>query len=232
MRPLFQKKKVYCSWFVFRFVANYPVNSFISVFIYQMDTPRDASCTHILVVPTSATAQANNQAMSSSHLDMPGGELGEDEEDFLTGMMGGDGMDDIDMMGGDISDILGGLIDQHDPLGATLDQAAAVGGGGPIEVGVGGRHSPLGRNKMPLSDPQDDNPNLLQQPLAMGFYMSTAKTGLLPKWFWAACPHRENISPTCLKVRTAIGKLSYIRWNGISNSNCSRQYIYILLQLF
>lgn len=41
---------------------------------------------------------------------------------------------------------------------------------------------------------------LLQQPLAMGFYVSTAPTGPLPKWFWSSCPERENFCPACFKV--------------------------------
>lgn len=54
-----------------------------------------------------------------------------------------------------------------------------------------------------IYDPQDDSSdhNLLQQPLAMGFYVSTARTGPLPRWFWSSCPHRENTCPVCFKVR-------------------------------
>ena len=52
-----------------------------------------------------------------------------------------------------------------------------------------------------LSDIQDEEHNLLQQPLAMGFYVSTASTGPLPRWFWGRCPEREDICPTCFKVR-------------------------------
>jgi mediator of RNA polymerase II transcription subunit 13 len=40
---------------------------------------------------------------------------------------------------------------------------------------------------------------LLQQPLALGYYVSTAKTGPLPKWFWSTCPHLQNICPVFLK---------------------------------
>jgi len=49
-------------------------------------------------------------------------------------------------------------------------------------------------------DPQDEPPNLLQQPLAMAYYLSTAKTGPLPKWFWSAAPENECRSPNCFKV--------------------------------
>jgi mediator of RNA polymerase II transcription subunit 13 len=49
-------------------------------------------------------------------------------------------------------------------------------------------------------DPQDEPPNLLQQPLAMGYYVSTADSGPLPKWFWSACPENENHKPYTFKV--------------------------------
>jgi mediator of RNA polymerase II transcription subunit 13 len=185
-----------------------------------MDTPRDASCTHILVVPTSGHAQANvtgpgNLGLGNAGVDDvldTGGD--DDAADFLTGMMGdvGDaGMDDLDTMiqGGitDISDFLG--FDNNDPLTSSSDhnslqQAGSSGGGGSFGGGGGGGNAMFSRQSgagsMPQTDPQDEVPNLQQQPLAMGFYTSTAKTGPLPKWFWAACPHREAVSPVCLKV--------------------------------
>ncbi|TPP61244.1 Mediator of RNA polymerase II transcription subunit 13 [Fasciola gigantica] len=39
----------------------------------------------------------------------------------------------------------------------------------------------------------------MQQPLAMGYYISTAPTGPLPPWFWASCPHASYQYPVCLK---------------------------------
>ncbi|KAH3888577.1 hypothetical protein DPMN_012615 [Dreissena polymorpha] len=53
-------------------------------------------------------------------------------------------------------------------------------------------------------DPQDDAPNLLQQPLAMGYYISTAETGPLPRWFWSACPDNEHTSVKCFKVSISV----------------------------
>ena len=52
-----------------------------------------------------------------------------------------------------------------------------------------------------MPDPQDDNPNLLQQPLAMGYYISTAQTGPLPRWFWSACPENDMSAVKFFKVR-------------------------------
>lgn len=42
--------------------------------------------------------------------------------------------------------------------------------------------------------------NLLQQPLALGYMVSTAPTGRMPDWFWASCPHLENVCPVFLKT--------------------------------
>lgn len=40
---------------------------------------------------------------------------------------------------------------------------------------------------------------LHQQPLALGYFVSTAPTGRMPKWFWASCPHLEDVCPAFLK---------------------------------
>lgn len=41
---------------------------------------------------------------------------------------------------------------------------------------------------------------LLQQPLALGYLVSTAPTGRMPTWFWASCaPDIEKCSPAFLK---------------------------------
>lgn len=46
----------------------------------------------------------------------------------------------------------------------------------------------------------EDQINLLQQPLALGYIISTAPTGKLPSWFHSTAPQTENICPTVLKV--------------------------------
>lgn len=43
---------------------------------------------------------------------------------------------------------------------------------------------------------------LKQQPLALGYYVSTAPANGLPHWFWASCPQAESQCPLFLKVRT------------------------------
>lgn len=56
------------------------------------------------------------------------------------------------------------------------------------------------------NDLQEEGGTLLQQPLAMGYYVSTASTGPLPKWFWSACPEAENMCPNILKVSYSLGQ--------------------------
>ncbi|AWP00464.1 putative mediator of RNA polymerase II transcription subunit 13 [Scophthalmus maximus] len=46
----------------------------------------------------------------------------------------------------------------------------------------------------------EEVPNLLQQPLALGYFVSTAKAGPLPDWFWSACPQAQNQCPLFLKA--------------------------------
>lgn len=41
---------------------------------------------------------------------------------------------------------------------------------------------------------------MLQQPLALGYLVSTAPTGPMPPWFWSSCPHMENVCPVFLKT--------------------------------
>jgi mediator of RNA polymerase II transcription subunit 13 len=48
-------------------------------------------------------------------------------------------------------------------------------------------------------DAQEEVGTLHQQPLALGYFLSTAPTGRMPKWFWASCPHLENVCPAFLK---------------------------------
>lgn len=47
----------------------------------------------------------------------------------------------------------------------------------------------------------DETPNILQQPMALGYFVSTAKAGPLPDWFWSSCPQAKNQCPLFLKVR-------------------------------
>ena len=117
-------------------------------------------------------------------------------------------MDIGDLDGGD-NDGLGDIGDLKD-IFSTSDWGAA----GMDNPGSPG--SPGKRNSMsePNSPSQTNKTNetyrygqeepgerleFLQQPLALGYLVSTARTGIMPKWFWASCPHLENVCPVFLK---------------------------------
>ncbi|CAH8510541.1 unnamed protein product [Schistosoma rodhaini] len=59
--------------------------------------------------------------------------------------------------------------------------------------------NPLNTMPFGIHDPTDEVGSLMQQPLAMGYYISTASAGPLPSWFWIACPHSKFQYPVCLK---------------------------------
>ena len=113
------------------------------------------------------------------------------------------GLDDI---GGDIG--VGNDLDWlfPDPQPLEMEPSIEAHPELPDQQGLGqpapGMHVGKGPPADEVIDPQDNEKDikLLQQPLAMGFYVSTAKTGPLPKWFWSACPGREDHCPTCFKV--------------------------------
>jgi hypothetical protein len=64
----------------------------------------------------------------------------------------------------------------------------------------GGCRDPTTAELMDVETEELSNHSLLQQPLAVGFYVSTAPTGPLPTWFWSSCPQRENHCPVCFRV--------------------------------
>lgn len=165
----------------------------------DLSTPEDATCTHILVFPTSATTQSSQATFQQEHIDPLSTTLG--DEDILQAL----NEDDITH---DINDIT------HDIFRWTESPTQSPGNsphrdsisqpGSPSGV-VGGRHSPFqsggpnrGLGGMNVES-QEEPLLLLQQPLALGYYVSTAKTGPLPKWFWSSCPHLEDVCPVFLK---------------------------------
>ncbi|XP_043272113.1 mediator of RNA polymerase II transcription subunit 13 isoform X3 [Venturia canescens] len=170
----------------------------------QLSTPQDVTCTHILVFPTSATTQSSQTAFQEQHINGP--ELGDDElfsalnDDMPEGMEGMGDFNDIFNVwpeagaGGGQSP--GGS--PHRPEGSPL---GGDGGGS----GIGnhdGPGSPFPCSNTPrgaVADQAEEVGTLLQQPLALGYLVSTAPTGRMPPWFWAACPHLEGVCPAFLK---------------------------------
>lgn len=170
----------------------------------QLSTPQDVTCTHILVFPTSATTQSSQTAFQEQHINGP--ELGDDElfsalnDDMPEGMEGMGDFNDIFNVwpepgaGGGQSP--GGS--PHRPEGSPL---GGDGGGS----GLGnhdGPGSPFPCSNTPrvaVAEQAEEVGTLLQQPLALGYLVSTAPTGRMPPWFWSACPHLEGVCPVFLK---------------------------------
>ncbi|GAB6029834.1 hypothetical protein CHUAL_005543 [Chamberlinius hualienensis] len=163
----------------------------------DLSTPQDASCTHILVFPTSATTQSSQATFQQDTIDL-GANF--QEEDILSA---------LDEEGHNMSDI-NDLFSWTETASVQSPEDSPRRNGnsrtGSPGLGIsGGRQSPFqnggfgGGGDDASADPQEEAPQLLQQPLALGYYVSTAKTGPLPKWFWTSGGHLENVCPAFLK---------------------------------
>uniref|UniRef100_A0A672IXN7 Mediator of RNA polymerase II transcription subunit 13 n=1 Tax=Salarias fasciatus TaxID=181472 RepID=A0A672IXN7_SALFA len=140
----------------------------------QLNTPQDASCTHILVFPTSATTQlAPSSYPTEDNNGRSGGRFLEND------------------IGHDMMLITGNL--HPSPTSSPVPSP-----GSPSGMGMGS-HFQHGQGERLLSR---DNPpeELKQQPLALGYYVSTARAAGLPHWFWASCPQAEGQCPLFLKA--------------------------------
>ncbi|XP_017781580.1 PREDICTED: mediator of RNA polymerase II transcription subunit 13 isoform X2 [Nicrophorus vespilloides] len=158
----------------------------------QLNTPQDVTCTHILVFPTSATTQSSQTTFQEQNSIDP------DEEFFNINDLHDDMNEGID----DFSDIFNwtdtGPGGAHSPTGS------------PRRDEMGNPGSPTGMNVRQVSpfqcatssqrgDLAEEVGTVLQQPLALGYLVSTAPTGRMPGWFWASCPHLEGVCPAFLK---------------------------------
>jgi len=183
-----------------------------------LETPKDATATHILVFPTSATAQSAVQAAFNDHQTGDTGEndfgLGFDVNDMVNDM----GPNENDELGlGDLNDIF-----NDDPFSNT-GAASPLGGN---EAGQEGEGEEEGENsQLPGGHPNfrygqevpGERLEILQQPLALGYLASTAKTGPMPRWFWASAPHLESVCPVFLKsaLHINIGNLGLAGEDGL-----------------
>lgn len=122
-----------------------------------------------------------------------------------------DGTDDL------TSDITGGNnggMNNMGGCGTSRSPGASHGGGGggspgrggmrsnmnpESPSGMGGHHHAGGSGRQSPRAEQEEVGTLLQQPLALGYYVSTAPTGDMPSWFWSSCPHLARACPAFLK---------------------------------
>ncbi|XP_029056486.1 mediator of RNA polymerase II transcription subunit 13 isoform X1 [Osmia bicornis bicornis] len=170
----------------------------------QLSTPQDVTCTHILVFPTSATTQSSQTAFQEQHINGP--ELGDDE---LFSALNDDMPEGIEGMG-DFNDIFSvwpeaGAGGGQSPGGSPHRPEGSPLGGDGGGSGLGnhdGPGSPFPCSNTPrvaVAEQAEEVGTLLQQPLALGYLVSTAPTGRMPPWFWSACPHLEGVCPVFLK---------------------------------
>ncbi|CAL1569307.1 unnamed protein product [Knipowitschia caucasica] len=150
----------------------------------QLNTPQDASCTHILVFPTSATTQLASSSYPS-----------EDNNDDMFDLPFPDELEND--IGHDMMLITGNL---HPSPSASPLPSPAHSPASPSGSGMGS-HFHNNRTQSERLMSRDSPPEeLKQQPLALGYYVSTAQANGLPHWFWASCPQAENQCPLFLKA--------------------------------
>jgi len=192
----------------------------------QLSTPKDASITHILVFPTSAKAQSSQKAFEDHQDGLGTGNV--DDDAFGLGGLGPLDLD-MDNGGGDIGGIedlfnldfgnnLGmGTTGPGDP-GSPGDRANESGQDGTAQDGQSGKGAVISGSDPSGSGCPDfkygqeepgERIEVLQQPLALGYLVSTAPTGPMPRWFWSGCPpHLERVCPVFLKSALHINQSS------------------------
>ncbi|PIK48657.1 putative mediator of RNA polymerase II transcription subunit 13 [Apostichopus japonicus] len=154
----------------------------------QLHTPDDATCTHIMVFPTSATKQDasatyQSEPINGSDLPQPRGQrsLGDDlfnDSDIVRSLFENPIMDDVRSPT---------QLDHPQGSPSLLPAMNSIG----IDSGIKwfARERPPRRCRE--RSPTALSPRLL---------FSTAKAGNLPKWFWSSCPEAETNCPVFLKA--------------------------------
>uniref|UniRef100_A0A4W5JAY7 Mediator of RNA polymerase II transcription subunit 13 n=1 Tax=Hucho hucho TaxID=62062 RepID=A0A4W5JAY7_9TELE len=142
----------------------------------QLNTPQDASCTHILVFPTSATTQLAASSYPT-----------EDNADDMFDLPFPDELE---------NDIGHDILNLH----PSPNTSPVPSPGSPSGMG-GSSHFQHNRSQGERLLSRENPPEeLKQQPLALGYYVSTAQADSLPHWFWASCPQAQNQCPLFLKA--------------------------------
>uniref|UniRef100_A0A182MVT7 Mediator of RNA polymerase II transcription subunit 13 n=1 Tax=Anopheles culicifacies TaxID=139723 RepID=A0A182MVT7_9DIPT len=156
-----------------------------------LSTPQDATCTHILVFPTSAKAQSAQASFSVI------GELDLGEDLNMVIMDGDDDDDGINMM--DVFKCWDDLPMQQINMTHSRPSSPSQFEGNQQSPDEGGSKGAGSRDGYGSQDSEEVG-LVLQQPLAIGYLVSTAPTGRMPDWFWSSCPHMENVCPVFLRT--------------------------------
>ncbi|XP_016984496.2 mediator of RNA polymerase II transcription subunit 13 isoform X1 [Drosophila rhopaloa] len=164
-------------------------------------TPQDVTCTHILVFPTSAVcAPFTRQFQNEPQV----------EDDFLN--FEEEGNDDFS--DAEIGDF---FWDPH------IDRVSNHGSPGRMDDNRSWQSA--GGNNFKCTPPQEveEVGSLNQQPISVGYMVSTAPTGRMPAWFWSACPHLEDVCPVFLKTALHLHVPSIQTADDILNSTNAHQ---------
>ena len=99
------------------------------------------------------------------------------------------------------------------PSGSGDCQGGPGSPGGQGQAGQGGVGGQSGSDGVPDfkygQEEDGERIEVLQQPLALGYLVSTAPTGPMPRWFWSSCPpHLEQVCPVFLKSALHINQSS------------------------
>uniref|UniRef100_A0A3F2YWK1 Mediator of RNA polymerase II transcription subunit 13 n=1 Tax=Anopheles epiroticus TaxID=199890 RepID=A0A3F2YWK1_9DIPT len=156
-----------------------------------LSTPQDATCTHILVFPTSAKAQSAQASFNVI------GELDLGEDLNMVIMDGEDDDDGINMM--DVFKCWDDLPMQQINMPHSRPGSPSQFEGNQQSPGESGSKGAGSRDGYGSQDSEEVG-LVLQQPLAIGYLVSTAPTGRMPEWFWSSCPHMENVCPVFLRT--------------------------------
>ncbi|XP_077995263.1 mediator of RNA polymerase II transcription subunit 13-like isoform X2 [Glandiceps talaboti] len=164
----------------------------------MLHSPGDATCTHIQVFPTSAEKQASTPGLSAEHVELPFGTPGDDmSSDFFFGDEFNEDLNESDIR--QFIDLLPASSPTHmdpdpSPLGVGDGRP-----GSPNNPQSGMQAMGDGAAKGTTLGTDSEEGMVLQQPLALGYYVSTAPTGPLPSWFWTSSPQAEGSCPVFLK---------------------------------
>ncbi|GAV01373.1 hypothetical protein RvY_12097 [Ramazzottius varieornatus] len=152
-----------------------------------LSSPEDISCTHIYVFPTSARAVAHG--LPELHTEGIGGV---EDVDLLFGQ---DDVGAVDAFGAEFdflgSDFVFDTAQIPSPVEAPKEDLNR-----PLSPKMNENH---GGNKG-VEGITDEPGQLLQQPLALGYFVSTAKLGAMPRWFFSSTDQDELACPVVLKA--------------------------------
>ncbi|GBP17129.1 Mediator of RNA polymerase II transcription subunit 13 [Eumeta japonica] len=161
----------------------------------HLHTPRDVTATHILVFPTSATTQSNQMPFEQP---ITNGE--NDDMMFLGVDMGDEDMGEDNISDLLIGDMLNNMWAPNSPRASPRRHDDDPGGsreGSPApQPHHGTAHYAHGDD---ASSQYEQVGTVLQQPLALGYMVSTAPLGQMPAWWWAGCAHLRDSCPAFLK---------------------------------